>query len=250
MLVILIAAAVISGGCADKFRDSKPAMMLSGSDVSHYIAVAKNDPFADERRGAVQRLGESKQVSDPMVIETLIEVATNDESEPVRSSAMLVLDTTQSPEACNAAIAILRQDAQLKLPADNASVRSTALNTIRHCVDENRVSVEELAPSVALAGDVVAKDRSRHVRLEAVRLLGCFPKREALDVLISALSQRDFGICYEAEKSLHRLTGESYDCDAENWRNFVSKSANPFANAPNGSPQEEQTKRSWWKWDS
>ncbi len=241
--------ALASVGCADKFRDRKPAMMLSDSDVDQYIAIATNDPSADERRGAVKRLGKSKQLTDQSVIETLIDVATTDESAPVRATAMLVLDQSESPQACDAALAILREDTQQKLPVDNDSVRSAAIKTIRHCVDENRAAAEELASSVALAGEVVEKDRSRHVRLEAVRMLGCFPKREALDVLISALSQRDFGICYEAEKSLHRLTGESYDCNADDWRIFVSGTANPFANAPEDMPQQTADKRSWFDWN-
>jgi HEAT repeat protein len=239
---------IATAGCANKFRDRKPSMMLTRSDVDHYVAVATNDPSADERRSAVNRLGESKQLTEPLVIETLINVATHDAREPVRSAAMLVLDQSQSSEACETALGILETDAGNKLPADNAAVRSIALKTIRHCVDEDRAAVEQLTTSVKLAGLVIENDRSRHVRLEAVRMLGCFPERQSLDVLISALSQRDFGICYEAEKSLNRLTGESYDCNAEDWRNFVSGAADPFANALTDAPQQTSAKRSWFDW--
>ncbi|GJM26775.1 MAG: hypothetical protein DHS20C16_31900 [Phycisphaerae bacterium] len=223
-------------------------MMLTRGDVEHYITVATNDPSADERRNAIHRLGESKQLTEPPVIEALIDIANQDESEPVRSAAMLALDQSRMPESCDTAIAILETDRDAKLPADNAAVRSMALKTVRRCIDEDRVSSDQLAPSVGLAGQVVENDRSRHVRLEAVRMLGCFPERQSLDILIAALSQRDFGICYEAEKSLHRLTGESYDCNADDWRNFVSGVADPFANAPTDAPPEEPAKRSWFKW--
>ncbi len=236
-------------GCADKFRDHKPTMLLTSGDVDHYISVATNDPSADERREAIHRLGESKQLTEARVIQTLIDVANEDESEPVRSAAMLVLDQSQTSESCDTALAIVQADVDRKLPADNASVRSMAMKTIRNCIETDRTTAEQLAPSVNLAGQIVENDRSRHVRLEAVRMLGCFPTRQSLDILILALNQRDFGICYEAEKSLHRLTGESYDCNAEDWQHFVSGVADPFANAPADAGEQETDKRSWFNWN-
>ena len=236
-------------GCAGKIRDHKPTMLLTSGDVDHYITVAGNDPSADERRGAIHRLGESKHLTDARVIQTLIDVANQDESEPVRSAAMLVLDQSQTPESCDTALSIVQADVDRKLPADNASVRSMALKTIRNCIETDRTPAEQLAPSVNLAGQIVENDRSRHVRLEAVRMLGCFPTRQSLDILILALKQRDFGICYEAEKSLHRLTGESYDCNAEDWQHFVSGVADPFANAPADAGAQKSEKRSWFNWN-
>ncbi|NOX58599.1 MAG: HEAT repeat domain-containing protein [Planctomycetes bacterium] len=242
-----LACCLLAGvGCVNRIREHKHPVLLTRSDIDHYCVAALEGTSADERRKAVERLGKSKQNNTPQVSDTLAKVAANDSSPTVRSAAVIALDRTNSPRSCEVALALLQTDGTNPILAEEATIRLAALQTIQHCAIDDRVPLAELDPVVEAAKRFLEQDRSRHVRLESARVLGYFPRREVLDTLVNSLRQKDFGICYEAEVSLHRLTGESFDCDPVAWKKFLGGATNPFANAPEEQETQSTSKRSWF----
>ena len=95
---------------------------------------------------------------------------------------------------------------------------------------------------------LVQEDEDRNVRLEAARGLGCLgADRTTLDVLVAALSDRDFGVVYESEQSLIRLTGMTFDYDPQAWTDWLGNTPDPFALAGHTPTSLMPERLSWWQ---
>jgi len=204
-------------------------------------------PQPDERRQAVARLAESRWVGDPEIVRTLGLIATRDHSSTVRTVAVVALGRAETPEACAASVALLPEEdtPRDRLPAE--SVRTEALKNLDRCVKLDLLSPSEVDTVRLGAMRMLSSDLSRNVRLASARLLGYFPQREVLTALVNALEQRDFGICHEAERSLNRLTGQSFDHDPVAWRAYLLQTSQPFAVTASSHEQADDD-TGWFDW--
>ncbi len=78
--------------------------------------------------------------------------------------------------------------------------------------------------------------------------MGYFPRPDALEALLQALEQRDFGVCHAAEQSLMRLTGRTFNHDPLAWKAFIEEADDPFAQR--GALDDElkgNTGGAWWR---
>jgi hypothetical protein len=83
-------------------------------------------------------------------------------------------------------------------------------------------------------------------------VLGYLRDEEALHALIAGLDQGDFGVQYECERSLMRMTGHTHDHDPWEWRQWVALTDDPFADAGRLDHELEKARPNWFrrKWDS
>ena len=70
-------------------------------------------------------------------------------------------------------------------------------------------------------------DLSRDVRIACADALRNFKDPEGAKALVNALSDRDFGVAWQARQSLALLTGQDFRYDEKMWLNYFS-SAKPF----------------------
>jgi hypothetical protein len=94
---------------------------------------------------------------------------------------------------------------------------------------------------------VIAEDHSRDNRQVAARILGYCLERSVLETLIAALDQRDFGVVYEAERSLMRLTGRTFHHDSVQWQEWLAQTENPFAEAGKLDHELDRGPKGWWE---
>jgi hypothetical protein len=222
-LGILLAGGV--AGCKGNFRDKKQTVFLTHGDAAAYLVQAKESPMADERRRAINRLAQTRYGQDDSALDAFGPIAQNDSSSAVRLAAMLALSKSADPRVARAALGVLERE-----PAEPAAdVRAAAVEALEGCAAAKNLP-DDLQPRVTARGiECLQKDRARNVRLGAARLLGYCASREALDALVDALEQRDFGVCYEAERALMRLTGHTFNHDPKAWKEFLAQGGDPFA---------------------
>lgn len=248
---IALCAVVSLAGCGNSLRDKKHPVLLTQKDAAEYVVQALESPLADERRAAANRLAQSRHVDDPTVVKTLCLVARTDVSPAVRAAAVLALSRcsqTEAYEACvDVAMSATEKDA---LDSAAGKTRAIAMENLHTWVREGTLP-EELSNRAADAAiRLLQSDFNRNVRVAAAQLLGYVATREAVLALIDGLEQRDFGVCYEAERSLMRLTGRTFDHDAQAWRTFVDQTNNLFADRGALDGQLEPAKRKWYDWRS
>jgi hypothetical protein len=228
-------------GCKGPARDHVQPAFLSRGDVAAYLEQAKTSPRADERRRAITRIAQTRYIRDDAVLDDLAPIALGDESSTVRLAAVLAMGKADDPRVADCCLALLqREDAE---PA--GEVRAAAVRNLAQCAAAGTIP-DELRPRVErTAISLLGTDRNRDVRMGAARLLGYFPSRAALDALVEGLDQRDFGVPYEAERSLMRLTGKTFEHDQRAWKKFLAEAADPFAERGRLDQQLAPREKNW-----
>jgi len=250
---VLAGAAAV--GCSARQWQKHPRLMTE-DDVADALGTALEGELPDDRRWAVNRIAETAYLTHDVVVETLGKVALTDESQAVRCAAVQALARSGQPGAVPPLLALLQQT------PDRAARRSAATVALDARFEAARALLV-LARTIGLPEEhqpalrqvcirLVAQDRSRDIRQAATCLLGYLPDGEVLEPLVGALEQRDFGVVYEAERSLMRLTGRTFDHDAQRWREWIKETENPFADAGRLDAELAPPQKNWFEqqWDS
>ncbi len=227
---LLLPVLTLAGGCKSDFRDTKPTVLITQGDAVHYVGVALDSKSPDERRKAINRLAQSRYVADPTTLKALALIARSDTSQSVRSAALIAMGGANEPIVAEAALDVLRPERRMEAAAPpDADVRMAAARNLVRLAEADGIpdELDELVCDTAIV--LTRSDPSRNVRVAGAQLLGYFPDKKAAYTLADALDQRDFAVCYEAEHSLMRLTGQSFGHDADKWRRFVASTDDPFA---------------------
>lgn len=217
-------------GCTQGQPRYKPAFLASRADIAAYVRDALEHPSADVRRQAIQQIVQTNHADLPLVIDAFSLIARTDTSESVRCAAVRALAGRDAPQAVETMIAILGAAAgQSGVRAAGARLRWEAMQVLHARAQAGKVP-ETMRLSVRDIGmDRLNGDPSRDVRLTAAKLLGYDADVASVRALIGALWQNDFGVQYEAERSLMRLTGVTHNHDPTEWSRWIEATAEPFA---------------------
>jgi len=221
-------------GCSGQRRHYKHPVFLTESDVVSHLQTAMVSKLPDERREIVELIGRSRYRSHQVVLDVLATIARTDRSEAVRCAAIRALGKAKSPQAAPVLVEILKakpSDKQLLPPT--AALKKEALRAAEPLLEGQMLSTDPKRSFRDAAIGLLGKDPSRDVRQAAARLLGHIEDRAVLEPLIDSLDQRDFGVVYESERSLKRLTGQSFQHDAPDWRQWLRQNPqkNPLVNS-------------------
>ena len=239
----------LTGGCNGSMRDHTHPQLLTEGDASDYVVQALEDPSPDQRRKAINRLAETRYVHEQSVLKALALVATSDPSQSVRTSAVMAMGRSADPIVAETSIDIiqgyLRGEAR---PAPDEAVRTAAVNDLMRMAKADALEPKDQGRAASLGIELLQSDRARNVRVAAAQLLGYCPRKETLFALADSLEQRDFGVCYEAERSLMRLTGRTFNHDAPSWRQFIASTEDPFADRGKLDHELDPPKPKWYEW--
>jgi HEAT repeat protein len=234
-----------ASGCGDPTA-AMDAVFIDAGRARALTIQAMEAEHPDQRRAAINRLASSHHAGDANVVRAMDLIARSDHSPSARTAAVVALGKADTSEACTAAAGLI-PDEPADLPANlHEAMRTELMRTLTACAAGDHFEPAADERAFAAGSQVLRADPSRHARLEAARLLGYFPKPESLETLIAGLEQRDFGVCYHAEASLQRLTGQSFDHDPVAWRAYLAKTSDPFT-----SPTEEHPvspAERWFGW--
>jgi len=225
----LTVALLAAQGCTSYRPLPTPAVLASKNDVARYLIQALADGNPDARRDAVLRAARSRHADETVVVEALCTIARTDSSRMVRCAAIGALGEAADPMAVETLVAIVAGapgPAAVRPPAP--PVRAHALAALCQLDREHAPTGETAVTARKAAVDLLIGHESRELRIQAARYLGSCPSSDALSALISSLDQRDFGVVYQAEASLVRLTGESFQHDRQAWEAWRLSQSDPF----------------------
>ena len=218
LLIIMLSAFGAVAGCAT--TPSTPAEQKNESPVIAMIRkimpespqakrkklmdrLASSD--ADQRREGVLMLADKEPAQWDVTPRILSIMAQGDPNPQVRTAAVNVLAQLDRPEELMTTLSATSRD-------ESPQVR---METLRVLADQNNTEAS------AILLERLQKDPDASIRSEAAQQLSRFPQNNVISALISALSDDEFAVTYEARHSLKTITGEDFNYDAGAWRNYL-----------------------------
>lgn len=247
----LIGAIVLATGslaCSTKTRCG----MWSKNTLEGDLVTALEDPSPNQRLQALARIVNYSSPLPEVAFDSLSTIARTDKNTQVRSAAIRALQSHLSPSAIDPIVLIVLfkdHPDQVITPKDqviwDAFVALSDVCDQGLLPDQHRDAVRDHMIKTLLSRD------DRNIRMAAAYILQYFPIRPALEALIGAIREEDFGICYEAEHALIAMTGKTHQYDADAWLAWLQQTDDPFADTgqtPEGLPQPYKSR--WRKqWD-
>jgi hypothetical protein len=245
---------ILLPACSTSRKFHKNPAFVTESDAVAYLQQALEAEHADVRRDAIVRLSKTRYVTRDVVVRGLSVIAETDRSSSVRCAAIGALQHAGDPRLAEPMLRILASDLQRDsnvLPADE-SVRCQAAQALAGLVQRGAAAPEHADRIRETAVRLLQTDPSRDVRVCGAQMLGYLPNADALEALIAALEQRDFGVVYECERSLMRLTGTTHGHDPRAWRQWLAATDAPFADAGRLDRRLDSRPKNWLAraWDS
>jgi HEAT repeat protein len=211
-----------------------------------WLDIALESQSADERRTAVEHIARSREATSAWAVAAFDSIARTDIDATVRVAALRGLRPGAGPQTVPLLLKLLAGgEPSADVRAAPAIVRWEAAALLRDLGRRGAVDAGQQAEAVDVLIARADHDEDRNVRITALEALGSFREPKVLTALVAALRERDFAIQSAAEQSLTRLTGVSHNYDADEWSAWLSKTPDPFANAPPDGP-EPGGKREWW----
>lgn len=230
---LMVVSLWVAVGCKSARSLQLPAVLATKNDVARYLIEALEEKRPDARRAAIVRVAQTRHAQREAVVETLCTIARTDASPMVRCAAIRALSDHPNPTSTETLAAIAATfDRQSTIRLPDPQVRADALAALCRLARENRLEGETGRMARQAAIDLLRADESREVRIVAARYLGSCPDAESLSALIASLNQRDFGVVYQAERSLNRLTGQTFDHDPLAWDEWRVSQSDPFVAYP------------------
>jgi hypothetical protein len=229
-LAVAFAVVVAVGGCDGAERQRFKDKFTHYSDDANYRIATKGED-GDARRRAIVRIGQGRRYASDEAFAVLDRAARYDPNSQVRCAALRVFTRYWDARPLGAGLAILDPQTYPDGAREaTAPVHWDATALLCEMVEGGLVP-DEKHGEVAnlLARLLLDDDECREVHIYAARALGSIPNERVLRPLIASLRHKDFGIAYEAERSLHKLTGQLYGFDAAAWEAWLTETDDPFS---------------------
>ena len=244
--VLTLAAA----GCTDAQLDAGVKSLFNRRSPGQELFVALQEEDPDRRRQAVRAIARSDVVAQHWAVKAFETIARTDPDPQVRCAAIRALGRSGDSAAAAPLLMILNwrdNPDHVPYPPDD-EVRWDATAVLANLAGWQLVADQDTPRARTTFARLLKEDDNRNVRLEAARGLGCLDAdRATLDVLVTGLSDRDFGVVYECERSLIKLTGMTFDYDPQAWTDWLGKASDPFALAGHTPATLMPERLSWWQ---
>ena len=185
------------------FQDDRPARAAR---------MMENAGSADARRRGINDLVRWDFAQDGPYIRRYRQIAQDDPDPLVRATALRALNRSRDAAARPLFIAALRDP--------NAEVRLEAAKALVNLPDPNAA-----APLIRVVSN---PEEDRDVRIAAAEALRYYKTVEVARALIPRLSEREFGVAWQARRSLRRITGRDHHYDEAAWLAFITGPDKPF----------------------
>lgn len=250
-LLLIVAAAVWLGGCAtgqkplvdpatqigttERQREwertlSKPLGFLEAPFVkaSHvfddlsdkvtnaparYAMMMENTSSPDARRIGLTELAERPWGEKPPYTSRYAQIAAKEDNDYLlRAAAIRALNRSREPGHTDLFIAGLSDESEW--------VRLESAKAL------NRLPDAEAAP--ALLAVLSKPEEPKDVRIAAAEAVQHYKKLDVARVLVGLLGDRDFGLAWQARRSLERITGQDFRYDDVAWLNYLTGTSSPL----------------------
>lgn len=239
LMVVALVTGCSSGGGLKKFELSK--------SNREYMAIAVSEQPADVRREAVAKVAESWDHNEPWAVNGFKTIALLDGDTQTRCVALRALGECKDPNATLTLVQVLRRAARpddaVREPSE--MVRWDAAKVLADRLADERVIQRDIPVVVAVLGERLRNDASKHVRADCARGLGyCIGEHAVFDALFTGLDDDEFSVVYACEDALIALTGVTHDADPRAWRAWYAENRDlAFAHA--GEVPESRQRHKW-----
>jgi len=237
-------------GCTDAQLDAGVKSLFNRRSPGQELFVALQEDDPDRRRQAVRAIAKGDVVAQQWAVKAFETIARTDPDPQVRCAAIRALGRSGDAGAVGPLLMILNwreHPSRVPYPPDE-EVRWDATAVLANLAGWGLMADQDQPQVRGTFTRLLQEDEDRNVRLEAARGLGCLgADRTTLDVLVAALSDRDFGVVYESEQSLIKLTGMTFDYDPQAWTDWLGKTPDPFALAGHTPTALMPERLSWWQ---
>lgn len=235
LALMLLMGMLVQAGCKS---DQDAALSLFPPTPGEAARDAFNVYDADARRRSLAQLSAASFGGEETYLK-LYRLLLDDPDPTVQAAAAKALGEHGTPADAALIIPLLSDDA--------AVVRWEAAKALQRV--HNPAAIEPLMKAANA-------DEDADVRMAAAKALGQYPQHAVFDVLVGALSDRDFGVVASAHESLVTLTGQELPSDSAAWLNWSRENRNRlFANQrqytyqPYSEPPGFVDKMKFWKGD-
>lgn len=190
-----------------------PANMIGyfqGDRMLRWATEMENTQLPDIRRAGILRLVQERAARKLPYTRRYAQIAAYDKDYTVRAAAIRALNYSRNREAASVYAA--------GLDDLDVSIRLESAKAIGNMPDEKVLKklIEHLQ-----------KD-DRDVRIACADALRNFHTVEVARVLISAVSDRDFSVAWQARQSLMLMTGRDFKYEESTWLNYLTKESKPL----------------------
>ena len=185
------------------FQDDRPAKAAR---------LMENASSADARRKGINDLLRWDFAQDGPYVRRYRQIAQDDPDPLVRATALRALNRSRDAAARPLFIAALRDP--------NVEVRMEAAKALVNLPDANAA-----APLIRVVSN---PEEDRDVRIAAADALRYYKTVEVARALIPRLSEREFGVAWQARRSLKHITGHDHRYDEAAWLAFITGPDKPF----------------------
>jgi hypothetical protein len=197
-----------------------------GNTPGKYARMMEDDQSGDVRRTGILRLVVDYPFARTVpYTQRYWQIAQGDPDALVRVAAVRALNRSRDRSVVTIAVRYLDSaDPLLRLEAAKA---------LANVPDETAVPalLRHMAPQFdqrAEGGRLEPVPETRDVRVACADALRNYPTKDVATALIDVLHEKEFEVSWQARKSLILMTGHDYHYDQARWREFLSKSDNPF----------------------
>ena len=191
-----------------------PARLIrfaSGETPVKWAVAMEDTRSADNRREGIMHLVENRFARKDPYTKRYEQIGQRDPEYLVRSAAMRALNYSRSREGAELFVAALDDGEVL--------VRLEAAKGLAN------LPVEKAMPRLIA---LLQKDESRDVRIACADALRNYKTIDVARALTAVMTDRDFGVSWQARESLRLMTGHDFRYDEQAWLGYLASASKPF----------------------
>jgi len=186
---------------------------LTGNTAKNAAIKMESEYFPDERREGIVNLSDRSYGRTEPYTTRYSQIAQLDEDYLVRAQAVRALNRSRADKYESIYLSSLDDKSDL--------VRLEACKALANMPDEK--AIPKLSTMV---GD---NAENRDVRIAAADALKSYSRIDVARALVNQLNEREFGVAWQARRSLKLLTGKDFMYDEAGWLNYLTTNEKPFA---------------------
>jgi HEAT repeat protein len=203
-------ALITSGGC-EQFNHA--VNYFQGNTPGRYARLMEDENSPDNRRLGISELAKKDFARKPPYTTRYQQIYQSDPDPTVRAMAIRSLNVARDESASALYIRALNDvDAQVRLEGAKA---------LGNMPNDNAID-----PLLKLLN---APEESQDVRIAAADALRHYHRRAVATALVGVLEERQFGIAWQARRSLKQISGVDYAYDAPAWLEYLSNPSPPLS---------------------
>ncbi len=221
-LVCGLGLVVVSTGCRGRNAPGRAALEfaqrlgenLTGTTPLDNVKSMEDEYFADERREGINRLVIKRRdfARQPPYTTRYRQIAQLDSDWLVRATAVRALNISRDKTSTDIYIAALSDE--------HPRVRLEGAKALHNMPDQ--AAVPRLLQLLGNADELV------DVRIAAAQALKRYETLDVARQLATTLNARDFGVAWQARRSLRQMTGQDFQYDDAAWLSYLTGRPNPF----------------------